>query len=110
MTHSPSLDSSDAESEFRVTLDRAGRGPARHPTHPEIALLSANFYADPDARYRWLRENAPVYWDDATGIWGIASYAHVMEASKNWEIRAGSTPCMVSKTPQALRATCPVSI
>jgi len=75
-----------SESEFRVTLDQAGRGPAGHPTHPAIELLSPDFYADPYEHYRFMRENAPVYWDDGTGIWGIASYQHVMEVSKNWEV------------------------
>ena len=85
MTDSPSFDAPPSESEFRVTLDRAGRGPAQHPTRPNIKLLSPEFYADPHEGFRWLRENAPVYWDDATGIWGIACYADVMEVSKNWE-------------------------
>ena len=75
-----------SESEFRVTLDQAGRGPAGHPTHPAIELLSPDFYADPYEHYHFMRENAPVYWDDGTGIWGIASYQHVMEVSKNWEV------------------------
>jgi len=72
-------------SEFRVILDRAGRGPADHPTRADIRLLSPDFYAEPDERLRWMRENAPVYWDDATGIWGIARYADVMTVSKDWE-------------------------
>lgn len=73
------------ESDFVVVLDQAGRGPADHATHPEIALLSPDFYVTPEERYRWMRANAPVYWDDATGIWGVASYQHVMEVSKDWE-------------------------
>jgi len=73
-------------SEFQISLDRAGRGPADHPTHPEIQLLAPAFYANPHERFRWMRENAPVYWDDATGIWGLARYADIMEVSKNWEV------------------------
>jgi cytochrome P450 family 142 subfamily A polypeptide 1 len=74
-----------SETDFRVVLDQAGRGPAGHPVHPDIALLSPDFYADPEEHYRWMRMNAPVYWDDATGIWGVASYANVMEVSKDWQ-------------------------
>ena len=85
MTQSPSQTDPLSESEFRVALDQAGRGPAGHPTLPDIKLLSPDFYADPYDHYRFMRENAPVYWDDATGIWGIASYQHVMEVSKDWE-------------------------
>jgi cytochrome P450 family 142 subfamily A polypeptide 1 len=84
----PPEDANEAASdgaEFRITLDRAGRGPADHPSHPGIRLLSPDFYADPHGLFRWMRENAPVYWDDATGIWGLAGYAEIMAVSKNWE-------------------------
>ncbi len=85
-TEAPTNEADLEGSEFQISLDRAGRGPADHPTHPEIQLLAPDFYTDPHARFRWMRENAPVYWDDATGIWGLASYAHIMEVSKNWEV------------------------
>ena len=47
-----------------------------------IDLMSGAFYAG-DARegYRWLRQNAPVWYDEANGIWGIATYAAVVDAS-----------------------------
>jgi cytochrome P450 family 142 subfamily A polypeptide 1 len=86
MADSPFSRLPDGASEFQVTLDQAGRGPANHPTHPEIRFLSPDFYSDPHRRFRWLRENAPVYWDDQTGIWGVSSYAHIMEVSKDWEV------------------------
>ncbi len=81
----PSTEPELGESDFRVSLDQAGRGPGDHPAHPKIALLSADFYVAPDELYRWMRANAPVYWDDATGIWGVASYQHVMAVSKDWQ-------------------------
>jgi cytochrome P450 family 142 subfamily A polypeptide 1 len=84
-TNPPENETESDGSEFRISLDRAGRGPADHPTHPEIQLLAPEFYANPHERFRWMRENAPVYWDDATGIWGLARYADIMEVSKNWE-------------------------
>jgi cytochrome P450 family 142 subfamily A polypeptide 1 len=70
---------------FEIKLDRAGTREAAHPTRPEIRLLSPDFYADPDPLYTWMRENAPVYWDDHTGIWGVARYADLMRVSKNWQ-------------------------
>jgi cytochrome P450 family 142 subfamily A polypeptide 1 len=85
-TTPPRNESENEGSEFQISLDRAGRGPADHPTHPEIQLLAPGFYANPHERFRWMRENAPVYWDDATGIWGLARYADIMEVSKNWEV------------------------
>ncbi len=70
--------------DFRISLDRAGRGPAGHPTRDDILLLAPQFYEDPDERFAWMRANAPVYWDDATGIWGLASHEAVRIAAKDW--------------------------
>jgi cytochrome P450 family 142 subfamily A polypeptide 1 len=72
-------------SEFMVALDRAGTRTPEHPTHPGVSLLSPDFYADPHPIFRWMRDEAPVYWDDGTGIWGITRYADVMTLSKDWE-------------------------
>ena len=32
-----------------------------------------------------MRSNAPVYWDDATGIWGLAAHEAVRIAAKDWQ-------------------------
>jgi len=54
-----------------------------HPQNPEINLLDGRFYAnDPHPYFTWMRANAPVYWDESCGIWGVASHAAVMHASK----------------------------
>ena len=77
-----------AEEEFddyRVDLDRGGRGHAGHPVRDDIRLLSADFYVEPEERWAWLRANAPVYWDDEAGIWGLASHEHVSAASRDWQ-------------------------
>jgi cholest-4-en-3-one 26-monooxygenase len=77
-----------AEEEFedyRVDLDRGGRGGAGHPVRDDIRLLSADFYVEPDERWAWMRANAPVYWDDEAGIWGLASHEHVSAASRDWQ-------------------------
>ncbi len=70
---------------FGVPLDRAGRGAAGHPTRDDIRLLSPDFYVEPAERFAWMRANAPVYWDDATGIWGLASHDAVRIAAKDWQ-------------------------
>jgi cytochrome P450 family 142 subfamily A polypeptide 1 len=69
---------------FEVHLDRAGSRSPSHPTRDDIALLSADFYADFEQRSAWMRAHAPLYWDDATGIWGAASYADVASMSRDW--------------------------
>jgi cytochrome P450 family 142 subfamily A polypeptide 1 len=72
-------------SEYAVDLDRAGTRSAEHPTRPEIRLLSPDFYADPHPLFTWMRENAPIYWDDSTGVWGVTRYADVMHVAKHWQ-------------------------
>jgi cholest-4-en-3-one 26-monooxygenase len=50
----------------------------------EIDLLDGAFYGgDPHPAYTWMRENEPVYYDAAHNVWGLASYAAVLGASKD---------------------------
>lgn len=46
-----------------------------HPINPDIDLVAGEFYArDPQEEYAWMRANAPVYYDEASGVWGVARY------------------------------------
>ena len=91
---------------FTRTLRPGTRTPA-HATRDDIRLLSPAFYADPHERFTWMRANAPVYWDDATGIWGIACYADLMHVAKEWEVFCSgegsrpdsSVPSMINMDP-----------
>jgi cytochrome P450 family 142 subfamily A polypeptide 1 len=50
-------------------------------------LTDAALYAgDPFPTYRWLRENAPVYWDDASRLWVCSRYDDVVHVSKAPEV------------------------
>mgnify|MGYP000477331975 FL=1 len=69
--------------DFTVALG-GGRGPAGHPTRPEIQLLSPDFYANFDELTEWMRQEAPLYWDDSTGIWGASSHELVSMMSREW--------------------------
>jgi cytochrome P450 family 142 subfamily A polypeptide 1 len=71
--------------DFRVSLNRGGRGPAGHPTRPDIRLLSEDFYVEPEERFAWMRANAPVYWDDQAGIWGLTTHELVSKAAWDWQ-------------------------
>lgn len=75
--------SNDDPNDYEVVLDRGGRGAAGHPVREDIRLLSEDFYEDPNERWAWMRSNAPVYWDDETGIWGLASHEHVSIAARD---------------------------
>lgn len=74
----------DDEPDFRVALNRGGRGAAGHPTRPEIRLLDRSFYAAFDELTTWMRAEAPLYWDDETGIWGATSHELVSMMSREW--------------------------
>ena len=73
----------DPELDFTITLG-GGRGSAGHPTRDDIRLLSPDFYANFDELTKWMRHEAPLYWDDKTGIWGAASHELVSMMSREW--------------------------
>jgi cytochrome P450 family 142 subfamily A polypeptide 1 len=57
---------------------------ADHPTNSAIRLLEGAFYgADPHPHFQWMREHAPVYWDEAGGVWGIALHEDVLAVSRD---------------------------
>lgn len=49
-----------------------------------LNLLDPDLYAgDPSPAYRWLRDEAPVYWDPVNGIWGISRHADVLSVERD---------------------------
>jgi cholest-4-en-3-one 26-monooxygenase len=57
---------------------------ARHPTRDDIDLVSGDFYASqPMEQYAWMRRRAPVYFDEANGVWGIARYDDLKAVAKD---------------------------
>lgn len=54
------------------------------PTRDEIRLLEGDFYVEnPREHYRWMRANAPLYWDPSAEIWGVSLHEDIMHCSKN---------------------------
>jgi cholest-4-en-3-one 26-monooxygenase len=52
------------------------------PEELGIDLLDGTFYgSDPYEAYAWMRDNAPVYYDERNDLWAAASYATVKQAS-----------------------------
>lgn len=54
--------------------------------HPDqqIDLLSGDFFGEVARRaHAWMRREAPVYFDEKNGIWGIATYDGVLAASRD---------------------------
>ena len=67
-----------------------------HPTHPAVDLVAGGFWAgDPHTALAWMRDNAPVYWDDRGQVWGIAAYEDVRHISRHpgtWSSAGGIRP------------------
>lgn len=59
-----------------------------HPVRDDIGLLDRFFYLDPWDRYRWMRDNAPIYWDASAdgGLWGLTRYDDIMTIAKTPEL------------------------
>jgi cytochrome P450 family 142 subfamily A polypeptide 1 len=56
-----------------------------HEIRDDIQLLDRFFYLDPWDRYKWMRDNAPVYWDESAdgGLWGVTRYDDIMAIAKD---------------------------
>lgn len=63
---------------------------------PKIDLLDRELYeGDPQPTYTWLRDSAPVYWDETNEIWGISHHADITAISrdpKRFSSAQGSRP------------------
>ena len=59
-----------------------------HERRDDIGLLDRFFYLDPWERYRWMRDNAPAYWDETAdgGLWGVTRYDDIMSIAKNPDV------------------------
>ncbi|MGH0037959.1 MAG: cytochrome P450 [Myxococcota bacterium] len=53
----------------------------------KINVTDPRFYGgDPYPAYAWLREHAPVYWDDSSDAWVVSRHADVLQVSKNADV------------------------
>jgi cytochrome P450 family 142 subfamily A polypeptide 1 len=62
---------------------------------PPINVLDPDFYVDPWDAYRWLRDEAPVYWDPVQRLWAISRYDDVVAIERDgarYSSYAGSRP------------------
>src|SRR5262249_4257414 len=51
----------------------------------QLNPFSHEFHADPYPSYRWLRDNAPLYRNDALDFWALSRYRDVRDASVDWQ-------------------------
>ena len=54
------------------------------PDRLTIGLTDGSFYSgDPFPAFKWMRDNAPAYFDEPGAVWGITRYADIKEISKD---------------------------
>ncbi|HUL24557.1 MAG TPA: hypothetical protein VLW44_02140, partial [Streptosporangiaceae bacterium] len=63
---------------------KAGAGPGGAPACA-LDPFADGFLRDPFAFHTELREAGPVVWLERYGIWGMARYAEVHEALRDWQ-------------------------
>jgi cytochrome P450 family 142 subfamily A polypeptide 1 len=74
-------------------------------TQPLVNVLDPAFYVDPWDAYRWLRDEAPVFWDPAQKLWVISRYEDVLAVEKNGELYSsfyGSRPHIDLQNDQSM--------
>jgi cytochrome P450 len=52
----------------------------------ELNPFSWEFHEDPYPTYRWLRDHAPLYRNDALDFWALSRYRDVRDASLDWAV------------------------
>src|SRR5690606_25203112 len=68
----------------RMTLAEGTTAHARPPF--DIDVLDPRFYDDPWEPYRWLRANAPLWWDARNELWVVSRHEDVSHISRNQEL------------------------
>ena len=58
-----------------------------HAQHPEIRLMDGTWYQQhPFEQYRWMRDNAPLYRDPKSEVWGVTRHADIQKMSRTPEL------------------------
>ena len=53
---------------------------------PDFDILDGRFYDDPWETYRWLRNNAPIFWDQKSKLWLASKHEDVSHISRHPEL------------------------
>ena len=80
-----------------------------------IDLLDGDFYVDdPYAAYRWMRANAPLYWDAVNELWGVSRYDDIVDVERRKDVfvnsdqaKGGYRPNIPADRPSSASTTPP---
>jgi cytochrome P450 family 142 subfamily A polypeptide 1 len=70
-----------------------------------INVLDPEFYVDPWGSYRWLRDEAPAYWDPVQKLWVISRYDDVVAVEKDgarYSSFSGSRPHIDQRSDESM--------
>ncbi len=82
--------------------------PARNRV--ELNPFSYEFHDDPYPTYRWLRDHAPLYRNDALGFRALSRYQDVLAASLEWEAYTSAEGTTLERVDPRLFETRPMII
>jgi cytochrome P450 family 142 subfamily A polypeptide 1 len=72
---------------------------------PRVNVLDPAFYVDPWDAYRWLRDEAPVFWDPVQRLWAISRYDDVVAIERDggrYSSHKGSRPHLDQTADQSM--------
>jgi cytochrome P450 family 142 subfamily A polypeptide 1 len=72
---------------------------------PRINVLDPDFYVDPWDAYRWLRDEAPVFWDPIQQLWAVSRYDDIVAIERDggrYSSFSGSRPHIDQRADQSM--------
>jgi cytochrome P450 len=76
----------------------------------ELNPFSHQFHDDPYPTYRWLRDHAPLYRNDALDFWALSRHRDVLAASLEWETYSSAEGTTLERMDPRLFETRPMII
>lgn len=76
----------EPESIYRFDRSTIVHRTPSHPVRDDIEVMSVEFHADPFERMAWMRSEAPLYWDDVTGLWAVTKHADISAIERDPEL------------------------
>jgi len=76
----------------------------------ELNPFAYEFHEDPYPTYRWLREHAPLYRNEALGFYALSRFKDVVAASADWQTYSSAEGTLVERIDPAMFEAMPMMI